>query len=141
MEWHEFPEGDEPEVLTGISSFCEEDKHEDCPSLYQVAEHGDETVFCVCSCHRVSPEQEQWPIIAHTDVGGGDCDGCIFPVVSDDKAAITCNSCGAVVRTVPVVDLQRTYDEIELSLEATATEMCPHCGKVNIFPGWSSMMA
>ena len=20
-------------------------------------------------------------------------------------------------------------------------QMCPHCGKVNIFPGWSSMMA
>jgi hypothetical protein len=58
-----------------------------------------------------------------------------------DEADITCNECGAIVRTVPVPDLQRTYDEIELSLDATATEMCPRCGRVNIFPGWSSMMA
>ena len=54
---------------------------------------------------------------------------------------ITCNECGTVVRSVPFADLQRTYHEIELSLDATATEMCPHCGKVNIFPAWASMMA
>jgi ribosomal protein S27E len=58
-----------------------------------------------------------------------------------DEADITCNECGSVVRTVPVGDLQRTYDEIELSLDSVATEMCPHCGQVNVFPGWSSMMA
>jgi uncharacterized protein (DUF983 family) len=46
-----------------------------------------------------------------------------------------------VVRTVPVTDVQRTYDEIEQGLDSVATEMCPHCGKVNVFPGWSSMMA
>ena len=58
----------------------------------------------------------------------------MFPVISGDQAEITCKSCGAVVRTVSVADLQRTYDEIELSLDAKVTEMCPHCGKVNILP-------
>jgi len=49
--------------------------------------------------------------------------------------------CGVVVRKVSAADLQRVYDEIELSLDSMATEMCPHCGNVNIFPGWSSIMA
>jgi uncharacterized protein (DUF983 family) len=29
---------------------------------------------------------------------------------------------------------------MELSLDM-CTEMCPHCGKVNMFPGFSKMMA
>jgi uncharacterized protein (DUF983 family) len=29
---------------------------------------------------------------------------------------------------------------MESSLEI-CTEMCPHCGKVNVFPGFSTMMA
>jgi uncharacterized protein (DUF983 family) len=37
-------------------------------------------------------------------------------------------------------DLQRTFDEMELALEM-ASEMCPHCGKVNLFPGFSRTMA
>jgi hypothetical protein len=82
-----------------------------------------------------------WPIIAHADVENIDCDGCIWPAIRGDQAEITCNECGAVVRTVPTADLQRTYDEVELSLESLATEMCPFCGNVNVFPGWSSMMA
>ena len=141
VDWHEFPEGEEPELLTGISIFCQVDKHEECPGPYRVPEHGDETVFCVCSCHRVSSEREQWPIIGHADIGDPDCPGCIGPVIRGDVADITCNECGTVVRSVPFADLQRTYDEIELSLDATATEMCPHCGNVNIFTGWASMMA
>jgi hypothetical protein len=56
--------------------------------------------------------------------------------VQGDVAEIGCTECGAVVRTVPVGDLQRTYDEIELSLDSIATEICPFCGKVNVFPGW-----
>jgi hypothetical protein len=84
---------------------------------------------------------EEWPILAHADFGADDCDGCLFPVITGDRADITCNSCGAVVRSVPVEDLQRTFDEMELSLESCATEMCPHCRHVNVFPGWQGMMA
>jgi len=36
--------------------------------------------------------------------------------------------------------LQRTLDEMELSLEMCSA-ICPHCGKVNIFPGFSEMIA
>src|SRR5689334_7263278 len=33
---------------------------------------------------------------------------------------------------------QRTFDEMELSLDL-ASEKCPHCGAVNLFPGFSQM--
>jgi hypothetical protein len=62
--------------------------------------------------------------------------GCLNGVARGDQADIVCNECGTVVRTVPAGDLQRTFDEMELTLE-TASEMCPHCGKVNLFPGFS----
>ena len=31
MDWREFPEGDEPEVLTEISILCDEGKRAECP--------------------------------------------------------------------------------------------------------------
>src|ERR1051326_2955164 len=73
------------------------------------------------------PEDDRykWPIIAHADVEDVDCGGCLWPPVQGDVAEIGCTECGAVVRTVPVGDLQGTYDEIELSLDSIATEICP----------------
>jgi hypothetical protein len=56
MERHEFPEGEEPEVLTAILNECEQGKHDECPGYAQSDAHGGETVFCVCQCHRVQPE-------------------------------------------------------------------------------------
>jgi hypothetical protein len=38
-------------------------------------------------------------------------------VILGKQADIICNECEAVLRTVPVVDLQRTFDEMELSME------------------------
>ena len=32
MEWHRFPEGEEPRVLTGVSSYCDQGKHAEGPS-------------------------------------------------------------------------------------------------------------
>ena len=53
LEWVEFPEGEEPEILTGISGPCNEGKHEECPGFAPSEEHGGQTVFCVCQCHKV----------------------------------------------------------------------------------------
>lgn len=53
MEWHEFPEGEEPEVLTSISSFCNEGKHDQCRGHSEAEEHGGQIVFCICPCHEV----------------------------------------------------------------------------------------
>ena len=84
---------------------------------------------------------EEWPLLAHADFGAEDCCGCLWPVISGNRADITCNECGVVVRSVPTAELQHTNDEMELSLGSCATEMCPHCKHVNLFPGWQNMMA
>lgn len=56
MEWHEFPEGEQPRVLTGVSGFCDEGKHTECPGHAKSDEHGGQTVFCICPCHQVPSE-------------------------------------------------------------------------------------
>jgi RNase P subunit RPR2 len=53
---------------------------------------------------------------------------------------MVCNECNAVLRRVPAADLQRTFDEMELTLDV-ASEICPHCGAINLFPGFSAMRA
>ncbi len=53
MEWHEFPEGEELEVLTTVLNFCAEGNHDRCPGFTESEEHGGEPVFCVCPCHQV----------------------------------------------------------------------------------------
>jgi hypothetical protein len=97
-----------------------------------------------CDCPTCEGSGYEGPVgttFAHTDFGGDpDCCGCLIAVIRGREAVIVCNECSAEVRSVPVADLQRTLDEMELSLDVCA-EMCPHCGKVNVFPGWSSMMA
>jgi ribosomal protein S27AE len=52
---------------------------------------------------------------------------------------IVCIECLVVVSIVPATDLQKTLDEMELSLELTS-EKCPHCGAVSLFPGFSRML-
>lgn len=65
IEWHEFPEGEEPEILTGTSGLCIEGRHTECPGHAQLEEqsgqtileeHGGQTIFCICPCHRVPAE-------------------------------------------------------------------------------------
>jgi hypothetical protein len=80
------------------------------------------------------------PFLPHADFGAPDCSGCLLANVRGDEAEITCNECGAILRTVALADLQRTLDEMELSL-VMCTALCPHCGKVNIFPGFSEIDA
>ncbi len=50
LEWHEFPEGEGPVVLTGLSTVCTDGKHEECPGH---GEHEGQVIFCVCTCHQL----------------------------------------------------------------------------------------
>ena len=77
--------------------------------------------------------------VPHADFGDPDCPGFLFGIVRD-LGYIECNDCDVVIRTVPAADLQRTLNEMELSQEF-CTEKCPHCGNVNLFPGFSEMLA
>jgi hypothetical protein len=56
-----------------------------------------------------------------------------------DWADIVRNECGTVVRGVLAAELRKTFDEMELALDL-ATEICPHCGGANLFPGFSEML-
>jgi hypothetical protein len=51
MDRHDFPPGDEPEVLTGISPACHQDECKKCNGLIQQ----EPLMFCVHECHRVDP--------------------------------------------------------------------------------------
>jgi len=67
MQYHHFPPGEEPEVLTCMSPRCTEGKHAECSGILSVRElramgakltnaeriiSEGEIVFCVCPCHQ-----------------------------------------------------------------------------------------
>jgi hypothetical protein len=78
--------------------------------------------------------------IPHSDFGDSECCGCLTGIFRGDLADIVCNECDAVILTVLASDLQQTLDEMDLSLDL-ARVACPHCGAVNLFAGFSEMLA
>lgn len=81
------------------------------------------------------------PILPHQCFGDPDCCGTPWPLVLENDrgvAEIICNACDAIVKTVPVADVQRTIREMEFSLEM-CNPVCPHCGKENLITGFSEM--
>jgi hypothetical protein len=78
--------------------------------------------------------------LPHSSFGAPDCCGCLNAIVGGNQAEIICNECDRLVRTVPVSDLQKTLDDMELTLELSSA-VCPTCGTVNLFPGFSKIMA
>ena len=78
--------------------------------------------------------------LPHSDFGDPECCGCLNGVIRGDQADIVCNECGTVLRTVPAANVGQTITELEITLDV-ASEMCPHCGSVNLFPGFSKMLA
>ena len=77
--------------------------------------------------------------IPHQDFGDPDCCGCLDCTIRGDETDIICNECGTLIRTIPTGELDPVLDEMELSLDM-CTEMCPHCGKVNVISGFSEVM-
>jgi len=55
-------------------------------------------------------------------------------------SSIVCNECDAVIRSVPAAEMQQTLTEMELTLDLCSAA-CPHCGTVNLFPGFSQILA
>lgn len=74
------------------------------------------------------------------DWGDKECCGCLMIEERGDVADLVCNECGVVVRTVARSDLHPVVTEMSLA-GGFAHELCPHCGSVNLFPGFSEMMA
>ena len=87
-------------------------------------------------------EAREYPdyILPHSDFGDPDCCGLLFPVARGDQSDITCDECGLALKSIPAGDLRRTLDQMELTLDV-ATEKCSDCGTMNLFPGFSKMLA
>lgn len=79
-------------------------------------------------------------IVPHSSFGDPDCPGLFFPEDRDQESDIMCNDCGFVLKTVPAADANRTMDELKLSQDV-ASGKCPHCGSVNLIPGFSRVFA
>jgi hypothetical protein len=75
----------------------------------------------------------QMAIVPHETIAGVECCGCIVAAVEGTNVELRCNECGAVVGVVQV-DILRGF----LGLEC-AQATCPHCGKLNSFPGLSTI--
>jgi ribosomal protein S27E len=95
------------------------------------ANHEQYTQYCV------NPPEY---ILPHSDFGDPECWGLLLPVERGDFADIVCNECGAIIQSVNAADLRRALDEMQLELDV-ASERCPHCGSVNLLPGFSQMLA
>jgi hypothetical protein len=79
-------------------------------------------------------------IVPHSDYGDPECCGLIFAEIRGEEADLVCNECGIVIRTVAAGEADKVL--LEMSLEqGFASEMCPHCGQVNLIPGFSEMIA
>jgi hypothetical protein len=87
----------------------------------------------------MAPDELNYPIIPHEDVEKVDCSGCLFVEFRGVEADITCNECGAVVRTVPVERAAAVM--VEMASGAICSARCPHCGALNTFPRFSAIEA
>jgi hypothetical protein len=79
-------------------------------------------------------------MLPHSDHGDPECCGLIFPVEVGDRANLTCNECGAIIRSVPQADARKVLDAMEVD-GPLASELCSHCGAANLFPGFDRMRA
>jgi hypothetical protein len=69
------------------------------------------------------------PVIPHEKLGA-DCCGCLVVQPNRGQADIVCNECRAVVRTVPVADVESTFLDL-VSVALICSAQCTHCGAVN----------
>ena len=85
---------------------------------------------------------DRLPIIPHQNFGADDCCGCLVVEKKDqdDQAEILCNECLAVVRTVPIPDVEKVMAEL-VQTDTICSAKCTHCVAVNMFPGFSAMLA
>jgi hypothetical protein len=79
-------------------------------------------------------------VLPHSSFGDPDCCGCLNGIIHGDQAIVVCNECRTIVKTVAASDLQRTFDQMELTLDV-ASAICPHCGAVHLSPGFSELAA
>ena len=83
---------------------------------------------------------DQLPIIPHEHVADVDCCGCLMVQVRDGQADILCNECAAVIRTVPLGDVESTMLDLSKT-DVICSARCNNCGALNTFPHFASIEA
>lgn len=61
-------------------------------------------------------------------------------MVRENYADIICNECDAVIRIIPVAEVENTLRELART-DAICSVPCSHCGAVTTFPGWRAIGA
>ena len=85
-------------------------------------------------------DEQGFAVIPHeVATPGVACDGCLVVKVRGDLADITCNECGAVVRTVPADRAAGVL--LEMASSEICSARCTHCGAINTFLGFSAIEA
>ena len=84
-------------------------------------------------------DERGYLVVPHQALVGGNCEGCIMVHERDGQADLKCNACDVIVRTVPIDQAAATL--FELASTEICTERCPHCGALNVVPGFSAMEA
>jgi hypothetical protein len=80
-------------------------------------------------------DEREYLIVPHEVATGADCDGCLIVEEHGGMADLKCNSCGAVVDTVPIH--QAGPRLMELASVEICSAQCPHCAMMNTFRGVS----
>lgn len=92
------------------------------------------------SGHETGDINDRLPIVPHQTTGDPDCCGCLYVRIEGDRAEIVCNECEAVLRTVPIDDVERVFNELA-ETDVCCSARCPHCGAINVFPGMTTIEA
>jgi hypothetical protein len=97
------------------------------------------TIESMRNPHPTGDINDRLPIVPHQD-RGVDCYGCLYVRVTGELAEIVCNECAAVIRSVPLADVERVVLELDETV-AVCSAVCSHCGALNTFPGLSTIEA
>src|SRR5215470_2740940 len=80
-------------------------------------------------------DESEYLIVPHEVATGAECDGCLIIEERGEVADLKCNSCGAVVDTVPI---RRAGTRLmELASVEISSALCPRCGATNVFRGFT----
>jgi hypothetical protein len=82
-------------------------------------------------------DERGYLIVPHEVATGADCDGCLVVKESGDVADIVCNYCCTLIETVPMGRARQRL--MELASAEICSARCPHCGALNMFPGFRSI--
>jgi hypothetical protein len=78
-------------------------------------------------------------IVPHEIATGADCNGCLIIEERGDVVDLKCDSCGALVDTVPQALAGTRL--MELASAEMCSARCPLCGATNVFRGFTVIEA